>query len=272
MNALTQAFRTPKRPMFLFGVGVAAALIHLRARGMWGEESFLAYALYAATVAIGLAIDAGIPRARFPYTIVWAMAGAFGWMVFYEVSAGVAAALLGAGIGISVSAPGPLHPVPWQSAARGAVGGCAAALCAAILGSQNVPAWALGGVESLVIGLFLIQGRGARLMASLSSEFETIRAKGSAEQKERAEKILELAVSSIDEIDANEERTGDDRSAMRGEVAALARRALGLIRRIVGLPRAGDDLVESIAKKIEESERRMTEIYRRELTSVLEGA
>jgi hypothetical protein len=166
-----------------------------------------------------------------------------------------------------VIGPGPLHPAPAIGALKGALGACVAGPIVLLLGMRGAPGFLLPGVEALVIGLFLSQGRAERLLAALAVELDAIRRRGSEVMQTRADRLVALAVEAVNEIDAHEERTGEDLTRGRAEIAAAARQALGLLRRLAAAP--DPMLAEAVATRLNEVEGELEGFYRRELGFVL---
>lgn len=272
MNVLTDVFKSPQRPLYLILLGLAASAadrLFLPYEALTFEMSFIKEMLFAGIIGTGIAIEAGIPRPRLRYTLLWCAAGAFASALVAPASAGAGRFLLGAGIGIAIAAPGALHPVPWVGAMKGAAGAAAGALLAHFAGANGAPHWILPGIESLMIGLALAQGRGERLLIALNHEVEKIRAPNNPELRIQADRIIALAVQSVEEIDANEERTGEDRSETRTEVAAAARRGLGLLRRLARLAMPDAAIEQSLREKTRVEEEKLVAVYQRELAATL---
>jgi hypothetical protein len=275
MNTILHAVKSPRRPFLLLGLGLLAGLVEMALAdavpdGMEGVT--IRRAAFALVIGLGLAIDAGIPIPRLRTAAIWCAVGGFGDALFSPVSAALGRFTLGAGLGLAVAAPGPLHPVPWAAALRGAVGACLAALAAHILASRGAPLWMLPAVESLIIGLSVAQGRAQRLLHTVAGEVESIRSRGDNDVTKRADRIVTIAVQTIEELDAYEEQSGEDPSETRAETAMLARRALGLLRRLSGINIPDNDLTLSIENALRRDEERLERHYRSALGRVLEEA
>jgi hypothetical protein len=273
MNTILHAAKSPRRPFLLLGLGLLAGLVETALSGNLpdGMEGVaIRRAAFALVIGLGLAIDAGIPVPRLRTAAIWCAVGGFGDALFSPVSAALGRFTLGAGLGLAVAAPGPLHPVPWAAALRGAVGACLAALAAHVLASRGAPIWILPAVESLIIGLSVAQGRAQRLLHTLSGEIESIRVRSDQEAGKRADRIVTIAVQTIEELDACEEQSGEDPSETRAETAMLARRALGLLRRLSAVHIPDNDLTVSIESALRRDEERLERLYRSALGRVLE--
>mgnify|MGYP001559189999 CR=1 FL=1 len=272
MNTLSTAVLSRKRLVLLFLIGIMAGFAesaYYLPDGIDASGSYIARILFASILGAGLALDAGVPVARLSYALIWCCAGAFGDVLFSPSSALIGRICLGAGLGGAVAAPGPLHPVPWVGAARGALGSCVAGLAIHVAARHGAPEFLLSGIEAIIIGQFLAHGRAQRMLSALSGDLDTIRSRGSAEQRNRAEGIINLAIQAAEEIDSSEESSGEDRSESRAEVTRIARRALGLLRRLAVISTVGADLREHLASCITRDEEHLERIYRTELTRTL---
>lgn len=275
MTALARSASFPRRPLLLFGLGALAwivetALVRTNLEGF--SAVYLPVFAGTAIVGAGVALLGEIAWPRLQYTLGWAAAAALVLSLAAPITSGFAHAAWGALLGVGCVAPGPLFPIAWSAAGRGAGGALAGVFVGRIIVSLGAPEWTAYAFTTLGIGLALTQGHGERLAAAVMEEMAAIRRSGNADLVARAESLLSIATRALDELDAVEEATGGAPSEERGAIGALTRQALGLVRRLAGLPASATDLGERIEAALRAREKDLESRYRRELDRILDAS
>ncbi len=274
MTALARAASFPRRPLLLFGLGVISWILEAAMmRSDLGGFSGAYLPVFASTVMVGagVALLGEMAWPRLQYTLGWAAAAALVLALAAPISSGFSYAAWGALLGVGCVAPGPLFPIPWSAAGRGAGGALVGVFVGRIVVALGAPEGTAYGFTALGLGLALTQGHGERLVAAVMEDMAVIRRSGGADLVARAENLLSIAIRALDELDAVEEKTGVVPAEERGAIGALARQGVGLVRRLAGLPPSATDLGERIDAALRAREKDLESRYRRELDRILDA-